>query len=67
MDSINGGDSRSYDPKTLQVADGLLVLGGNLVGCNADSNKVTTMASIFINATPNLLVWVGSVTLLRVG
>ncbi len=44
MDSIDGGDSRSYDPKTLQVADGLLFLGGNLVGRNADSNKVTTMA-----------------------
>jgi hypothetical protein len=67
MDSIDGGDSRSYDSKTLQVADGLLFLGGNLVGCNADSNKVTTMASIFINATPNPLVRVGSVTLLRVG
>ncbi len=67
MDSINGGDSRSYDPKTLQVADGLLFLGGNLVGCNADSNEVTTMASIFINTTLNPLARLGSVTLLRIG
>jgi hypothetical protein len=67
MDSIDGGDSRSYDPKTLQVANGLLFLSGNLVGCNADSNEVTTMASIFINATPNPLGRVGSITLLRVG
>jgi hypothetical protein len=67
MDSIDGGDSRSYDPKMLQFADGLLFLGGNLVGRNADSNKETTMASIFIDATPNPLAWVGSITLLRVG
>ena len=67
MHSIDGGDSRSYDPKTLQVADGLLFLSGNLVGCNVDSNGVTTMAPIFINATPNPLAQVGSVTLLRVG
>ncbi len=67
MDSIDGGDSRSYDPKMLKVANGLLFLGGNLVGRNADSNKVTTMASIFIDATPNPLAWVDSNTLLRVG
>jgi hypothetical protein len=67
MDSIDGGDSRSYDPKMLQVADGLLFLSGNLVGRNADSNEATTMASIFIDATFNPLVRVGSITLLRVG
>jgi hypothetical protein len=47
MDSIDDEDSRRYDPKTLQVADGLLFLGGNLVSRNTDSNVVTTTASIF--------------------
>ncbi|KAL3810747.1 hypothetical protein ACHAXA_008560 [Cyclostephanos tholiformis] len=47
IDSIYGEDSRRYDPKTLQVADGLLFLGGNLVSRSADSHEATTMASIF--------------------
>ncbi|KAL7430349.1 hypothetical protein ACHAXH_002811 [Discostella pseudostelligera] len=49
MDSIDTVNSRCrYDPKTLQVADGLLFLGGRIAGRDADSIEPTSTAAVFI-------------------
>ncbi|KAL9183263.1 hypothetical protein ACHAXT_005050 [Thalassiosira profunda] len=37
-----------FDPKTMQVADGLLFLGGHLNGRNVDSREAASTAAVFV-------------------
>jgi len=46
--TTSGLDEGGYDPDTLQVANGLLFLGGHLYGHDSDTNDTTEMAAVFV-------------------
>ena len=55
MDSIGHDKSNRYDPKTLQVADGLLFFGGH--SRNTTTNEAKSVASIFVAKPAARLSW----------